>query len=205
MSDALAGKALTPLHELVDAAGFPLSALIDAQQYAAIFDRFYVSDADAYVEDGELHTDVELLYQGVLALPVPPLQGFQLVFNSPTPGWTLLRASLALDENPACLIRGASIALEVPPLLLQDVVTGSGSRIGVTGDVLISGAGLSFVNVAGATLAPARLSGTGAALAIGARSLDTTRASVPSAGACKPSFRIQRTQKIDAASEPTIR
>jgi len=40
--------------------------------------------------------------------------------------------------------------------------------------------------------------------ATGARSFSMTRASVPSAGACRPSFRIQRTQKIEAASEPTI-
>ena len=39
-------------------------------------------------------------------------------------------------------------------------------------------------------------------LAIGARSFETTRASVPNAGACRPSFRIHRTQKTEAASAP---
>ena len=41
-------------------------------------------------------------------------------------------------------------------------------------------------------------------LAIGARSLDTTRESVPKAGACSPSLRIQRMQNTDAVSEPVM-
>ena len=41
-------------------------------------------------------------------------------------------------------------------------------------------------------------------LAIGARSLDTTRASVLKAGACRPSLRIQRMQNTDAVSAPVM-
>ena len=41
-------------------------------------------------------------------------------------------------------------------------------------------------------------------LAIGARSLDTTRASVLKAGACRPTLRIQRMQKTEAASAPVM-
>lgn len=160
MNDDLAGKALYPLGGLINATQFPLASLLQAQQYASLFGRFYYADADSYIEDDVLYTDVELLYEGTLALPLPGLPGFELVFASLAPGWTRLRASLALGDDPSCIFRGASVALKVPPALLQDPTTGAGAQINLSSDILIASAGIHFVNNSGATLGPARLLGS---------------------------------------------
>lgn len=160
MSNDLAGKALYPLADLIAAAAFPLAQIIAPAQYAALFSRFYYSDVDAYVEDDQLITDVELFCEGMLGFPVPGLDGFHLVFNSPAPGWTRLRASLVRGDDPACMIYAASVALQVPETILKNSAASGPAAITVSSDIVLSSAGISFVNFAGASLGPARLLNT---------------------------------------------
>lgn len=149
--------ALYPLSDIVDEAEFPLANYISFDEFSYIFNRFYYTDYDAYWDDEQFVTELQIVYAGALGLSLPSLPEFQLRFNSFHPGWTYFHAQLSQGPEPSLTIVDASAQLLVPSRILRDVESSGPGQIAIQTDILLAGAGIDIADPYGVTLKPAYL------------------------------------------------
>jgi hypothetical protein len=156
------GRALTPLGELVGIVDFPLAEFLPPDAVATVFDSLYFTEAIAWSDGPNLVINIQLLFEGELALKPPATDLIALVFGSAGPGWTAISAEIVIGPDCSIALREATVGLRISPDVLSDVATGAPAEISISADVRFApSTGIVIENYTGASLDPAYLCGTG--------------------------------------------
>src|SRR5688500_16809141 len=99
MAFDLEGRALSPLYDLLQLSEFPLAAFLPDELLTTTFDGLTYTDASIYDDGENLVIDIQLVFEGELALRLPGSDAFAIVLGSAGPGFTSLRTEIVLGPD----------------------------------------------------------------------------------------------------------
>lgn len=156
MAYDITGRAIYPLRDLVAEANFPFADFL-ADAAGSVLDRLYYTEAETVVEDGDLVIDVQLAFEGELALTLPGTSAFALVLASGGIGWSTVRARLTIGPDLSASLIDLSLGLRVDPRILRTVETGAPAELSISGDLTLTNGAIALSGIEGVSLEPAYL------------------------------------------------
>jgi hypothetical protein len=160
----ITGRAIYPLRDLIAEADFPLADFVGGA-VGPLLDRLYYTDAETVVEDRDLVIDVQLAFEGELALRPPGTSAIALVLASGGVGWSAVHARFTIGPELSVQLIDLTLGLRLDPGILRTVATGAPAEFSISADVTVGPGGIAFSDITGATLEPAYLLDTKAIVA----------------------------------------